>query len=360
MSVRQRSPAPRAALDEIPAYVPKPPQAPASSPSYRLFLNENPFPPLPSAIAAIERAARQANWYPEILPLRLTGALADKLGVPAERVTTGPGSVGIYQQISQAMIPPGSEVIYPWPSFEAFPIVLNTAGAVPIAVPLRDHAHDLDAMAAAISERTSAVLLCEPNNPTGTMLGRERVTRFLDQVPGNVLVVMDEAYFEFARSGDAADGVALHRDRPNLVVLRTFSKAYGLAALRVGYAVASPVIADAMRKCAVPCGVSRIAEEAALAALEAESELFERVGQIIAERERLRAALGALGWEIPPSAANFLWLPAGAGSGLLAEQLQREGLLVRSFPGLGLRVTVGSPQANDLLARSLGVPTPDR
>jgi histidinol-phosphate aminotransferase len=351
------SPLPRAALDGIPTYVPKPPQPPASGVSYRLFLNENPYPPLPSAITAIARAAEQANLYPDIMPGRLVDALARKLEVPPEHVVTGPGSVGIYQQIGQAMIPPGTEVIYAWPSFEAFPIVTRVAGAIPVEVPLRRHAHDLDAMAAAITPRTSAILLCEPNNPTGSMVGDSAITRFLGRVPDDVLVVMDEAYFEFCRSPDAVDGVALHRDRPNLVVLRTFSKAYGLAALRVGYAVAQPDVADAMRKCAVPCGVSRVAEEAALAALGAENELFERVDRIVAERERLRAALGALGWDVPPSQANFLWLPLGGESSIIAAGLQQAGLLVRDFPGAGLRITVGGPAANDLLVRSAGLPT---
>ncbi|NJQ01100.1 histidinol-phosphate transaminase [Streptomyces zingiberis] len=353
-------PSPRAVLDGIPAYVPKPPQPPATGVSHRLFLNENPCPPLPSALAAISRAASRTNLYPGIFPDELADALARKLGVPLSHVVTGPGSVGIYQQIGQAMLAPGDEVVYAWPSFEAFPIVVRMAGAVPVEVPLTGETHDLDAMAAAITPRTTMVLLCEPNNPTGTAVGAAGLKRFLDTVPEHVLVVLDEAYFEFHQGPDAPDGVELHRDRPNLVVLRTFSKAYGLAGLRVGYGVAHPEIAGALRKCAVPCGVSRIAEQAALAALEAEAELLEQVAGIAAERERVREALGGQGWTVPPSGTNFLWLPLGGDSGAVAAELERRGLLVRCFPGTGLRVTVGGPEANDLLIAVLAGLRADR
>ncbi|MGA5900214.1 histidinol-phosphate transaminase [Streptomyces venetus] len=346
-------PAPRAVLDGIPAYVPKPPQPPAAGTSYRLFLNENPCPPLPSALAAISWAASRTNLYPGIFPDQLTDALARKLDVPHTHVVTGPGSVGIYQQIGQAMLSPGDEVVYAWPSFEAFPIVVRMAGAVPVEVPLTGETHDLDAMAAALTPRTTMVLLCEPNNPTGTAVGAAELKRFLDRVPSHVLVVLDEAYFEFYRGPDRPDGVDLHRDRPNLVVLRTFSKAYGLAGLRVGYGVAHPRIAEAMRKCAVPCGVSRIAEQAALAALNAEDELLEQVGRIVAERERLREALGRQGWSVSSSETNFLWMPLGDDSDRVAAALEQRGLLVRTFSGTGLRITVGSPEANDLLISTL-------
>ncbi|GAA1938211.1 histidinol-phosphate transaminase [Kitasatospora viridis] len=343
------APAPRAALDDIPAYVPKPPQPPAVGEFHRLFLNENPYPPLPSALSAIAEAAAQTNRYPGILPDRLVDALARRLDVPLDHVVTGPGSVGIYQQIGQAMLSPGDEVVYAWPSFEAFPIVVKMAGAVPVEVPLRGEAHDLDAMAAAITPRTTAVLVCEPNNPTGTAVGAAALKRFLDRVPERVLVVLDEAYVEFHRTPGAPDGVDLYRDRPNVMVLRTFSKAYGLAGLRVGYGVAHPRVAQALRKCAVPCGVGRVAEEAALAALLAEDELFERVDRITAERERLATALRAQGWPVPASATNFLWLPLGARSSAVAAGLEQRGLLVRDFPGAGLRITVGTPDSNDLL-----------
>jgi histidinol-phosphate aminotransferase len=207
------------------------------------------------------------------------------------------------------MLEPGDEVVYAWPSFEAYPIVTRTAGAVPVEVPLVDGRHDLSAMAAAITSRTRVVFVCEPNNPTGTAVGTAELERFLDQVPADVLVVLDEAYFEFHRSPYAADGVELHRDRPNLLTLRTFSKAYGLAGLRVGYGVTHPTVAEALRKCAVPCGIGRLAEEAALQALSVETELFERVERVVAERDRTREALLGLGWEVLPSGPTSCGCP---------------------------------------------------
>ncbi|GAA3763217.1 histidinol-phosphate transaminase [Streptomyces tremellae] len=349
MSRFASSPAPRTALDGIPAYVPKPPRPPARGTSYRLFLNENPFPPLPSVREAISRASDGSNHYPEIFPTRLAGALADKYDVPLDHVVTGPGSVGIYQQIGQAFLAPGDEVVYAWPSFEAYPIVTRMAGARPVEVRLRDHTHDLDALAAAVTPRTRAVLLCEPNNPTGTAVGRAAVEAFLDDIPDDVLVVLDEAYVEFSGTADAVDGVALHRERPNLITLRTFSKAYGLAAWRVGYGFASPAVAEALRKCAVPCGVGRIAEEAALFSLTVEDELRARVEEITKERDRLRDALVGQGLPVAQSRTNFLWLPLGAGADAFARELETHGLLTRSFPGDGVRVTVGGREANDLL-----------
>jgi histidinol-phosphate aminotransferase len=269
-----------------------------------------------------------------VLAGRLPAAVAgdqDGGGCTAGVVPAGAGAaVGLFESVR----------------YRLDPIVARMAGAVPVEVPLAEGVHDLDAMAAAITPRTRAVFLCEPNNPTGTAVGTAELERFLDRVPGDVLVVLDEAYFEFYRSPGAPDGVALHHERPNLLVLRTFSKAYGLAGLRVGYGVAQPAIAEALRKCAVPCGAGRIAEEAAL---RVERELFERVERIVAERERTRAALLGLGWEVLPSETNFLWLATGEASQAVAEQWERRGLLVQAFPGSGLRVTLGSPDANDLL-----------
>lgn len=341
-------PVPRAVLADIPTYAPKAPKPTAGAPAHRLFLNENPYPPLPSVRKALAEASGLAHQYPTIFPERLAHALARRLDVPVSHLVTGPGSVGIYQQLGQAMLRPGDEVVYAWTSFEAYPIVTRTAGAVPVEVPLADGRHDLAAMARAITPRTRVVFLCEPNNPTGTAVGTAALTNFLDQVPTRVLVVLDEAYFEFSRLPDASDGVALYRDRPNLLTLRTFSKAYGLAGLRIGYGVAQPAIAEALRMCAVPCGVGRLSEEAALHALSVEAELLDRVEGVIAERERTREALLGLGWEVLPSETNFLWLPTATAEPLAAKW-GRQGLLVRAFPGEGLRVTVGSPQANALL-----------
>ncbi|MYT33083.1 MULTISPECIES: histidinol-phosphate transaminase [unclassified Streptomyces] len=344
-----RVPAPRAALHDIPVYVPRPPRQAAVGPHYRLFMNENPYPPLPSVRQRIAEAAERTQLYPGVFPERLVDALARELEVPHAHVVTGPGSVGIYQQIGQAMLSPGDEVIYARPSFEAFPITVRTAGAVPIEVPLVAGTHDLETMAAAVTPRTKAIFVCEPNNPTGTAVGVGRLKWFLDRVPEDVLVVLDEAYHEFFRSPDAPDGVALYRDHPNVLVLRTFSKAYGLAGLRVGYGVTHPPIADALRKCAIPCGIGNIAEEAALASLAAKNELLQRVKHIAEERDRLRDALLAHGFDVPVSHANFLWLPLRDEADAFAARWEERGLLTRCFPGQGVRITVGDRAVNDLL-----------
>ncbi|MEU3622128.1 aminotransferase [Amycolatopsis coloradensis] len=338
------TPVPRAALDEVPLYVPKPPVARAEGVSHRLFLNENPYAPLPSVLAEISRAALTAHHYPEIVPGELVAALAARLGVPESDVVTGPGSVGIYQQVAQAILEPGDEVVYAWPSFEAFPIVARIAGARPVPVPLRDGVHDLAAIADRVTPRTRAVFLCDPNNPTGTSVDADGLSAFLSAVPESVLVVLDEAYREYSTS--AVDGVELYREYPNVVALRTFSKAYGLAGLRVGYGVARPAISAALRKCAVPCGVGGIGVRAALASLAAEPELSERVATLKADRDALRAALVERGVPVPPSDTNFLWLPLESRADEVAAVLERAGLLTRLYPGVGIRLTVGTAEAN--------------
>lgn len=339
-------PAPRPVLDTVPLYVPKPPVARADGTSHRLFLNENPYPPLPSVLDAVSRAARVMNHYPEIMPGDLVAALAARLDVPESDVITGPGSVGIYQQIAQAMLSQGDEVVYAWPSFEAYPIVAQIAGARAVAVPLRDGVHDLRAMAAHVSPRTRVVFLCDPNNPTGTAVRQCEVEEFLDAIPPSVLVVLDEAYREFSHGPSSVDGVALYRRYPNVVVLRTFSKAYGLAGLRVGYGVAHATISAALRKCAVPCGVNVIAVRAAIASLRAEDELFARVAEIIRERDELGAALTAQGIPVTRSVTNFLWLPLESRAEHVAATLEAAGLLSRLYPGEGIRLTIGTPEAN--------------
>lgn len=348
-----RPPAPRPALDAVPVYVPKPPVARRTGTSYRLFLNENPYPPLPSVVDVVTQAALDSNHYPETMPGDLVAAIAARLGVPESTVVTGPGSVGIYQQVAQAMLREGDEVVYAWPSFEAYPIVAGIAGTRAVEVPLRDGVHDLAAMAARVSTRTRMVFLCNPNNPTGTALRHRDVARFLAAIPESVLVVLDEAYREFAGDPGAVDGVALCRDHPNLVTLRTFSKAYGLAGLRVGYGVAHPVVAAALRKCAVPCGVNNIAVKAAIASLVAERELFTRVDRIVRDRDELRAALLERGLPVLPSDTNFLWLPLAERAERVAGSLESAGLMTRLYPGEGIRLTVGSATANALVLSTL-------
>ena len=346
----------RRALDAVPAYRPgKPAAARDGVTTYKISSNENPYPPLPSVLKVVNDAATQMNRYPDMAVTDLTQALANHLGVPVEHLATGTGSVGVLGQIIAATCDPGDEVIYAWRSFEAYPIVVALAGATSVQVPLDEHArHDLDAMAAAITDRTRLILVCTPNNPTGPVVHQDELDAFLDKVPDDVLVVIDEAYLEFVRDGQAPDAIATYEERHNVAVLRTFSKAYGLAGLRVGYAVAHEPVAQALRKTAVPFGVSTIAQQAAIASLEAWDELAERVEALVAERERVVAELRHQGWHVPDTEANFVWLPLGADTEAFAAAADKAGLVVRPFPGEGARCTIAETEANDRLLEVAG------
>jgi histidinol-phosphate aminotransferase len=344
----------RAALEGIPSYKPgRAATAKDGAPAYKLSSNENPYPPLPSVLDTVRESASTFNRYPDMFATGLTAAIAERFDVPVTHVATGTGSVGVLQQVVQSTAGDGDEVLYAWRSFEAYPIVVQTCGARSVTVPLlADERHDLDAMAAAITERTRLVLVCSPNNPTGTAVRRAELDRFLDRVPADVLVVIDEAYREFVRDPDVPDAIEVYRDRPNVAVLRTFSKAYGLAGLRVGFAVAHEPVADALRKTAVPFGVSSIAQVAATASLAAEGELLERVDALVLERTRVQEALREQGWTSQPdSQANFVWLRLGGRTEEFAAACQEAGVVVRPFAGEGARVSIGETEANDLFLR---------
>ena len=341
----------RANLDGIPSYRPGRVAAPGTAHrTYKLSSNENPYPPLPSVLATITDAGAWTNRYPDMFSTDLVQALAGRFNVPLSHLAVGTGSVGVCQQIIQATAGPDDEVIYAWRSFEAYPIIVQVSGATSVQVPLTStEKHDLDGMLAAITDRTRLILVCTPNNPTGPAIRRARLERFLDAVPPEILVVLDEAYSEFVRDPEVADGLELYRDRPNVCVLRTFSKAYGLAGLRVGYAVAHEPVADALRRCAVPFGVSAIAQSAAIASLAAEGELFERVAAIVSERERVRDALRGQGWPVPPTQANFVWLRLGDRTEAFANACEAAGITVRPFADEGVRASIGEPDGNDIL-----------
>ncbi|NED98455.1 histidinol-phosphate transaminase [Phytoactinopolyspora alkaliphila] len=346
----------RAALDGLPSYRPgRPAAAPAAGGPARAFKvssNENPYPPLPGVMEAVADAAAELNRYPDMFAGRLVDALADRLEVPPAHLATGTGSVGVLQQVIQACAAEGDEIVYAWRSFEAYPIVVGISGATSVRVPLTpDARHDLDAMAEAVTERTRLVLVCSPNNPTGPAAGREEIRAFVERVPKDVLIVVDEAYREFVRDPDAVDGIELYREHPNVCVLRTFSKAYGLAGLRVGFAIAHDVVADALRKTAVPFGVSGVAQAAAVASLEREPELIARVDTLVAERARVVDSLRDQGWRIPHTQANFVWLALGERTDEFAAKCAESGLVVRPFAGEGCRVTVAEPEANDTFLR---------
>ncbi|WP_433870881.1 histidinol-phosphate transaminase [Saccharopolyspora sp. CA-218241] len=339
MSVRTR-----ADLDELPAYV-----AGRTVPgAIKLASNEVSEGPLPSAVAAIQQASAEIHRYPDMGVGALTAALAEHYAVAPERVAVGCGSVALCEQLVQATCTPDDEVIFPWRSFEAYPIITQVAGARQVRVPLTgEHALDLEEMLAAITPATRLMFVCTPNNPTGTTLRREELTAFLDRVPSDVLVVLDEAYFEFVTDPAAPDGMELARERDNVASMRTFSKAYGLAGLRVGYAVTSEPVAAALRKVCIPFSVNALAQAAAIASLEAQDELRARCANVAAERERVHRALVDEGYEVPETQANFVWLPLGERTAEFSEHCLEHKVVVRAFAGEGARVTIGRPEEND-------------
>ncbi len=341
----------REVLSRMPDYKPgKPAAAPPGVTAYKLSSNENPYGPLPSVLKAVDEAATTINRYPDMAVTALTQRLAEALDVPAECIATGTGSVAVLAQIVQAACDAGDEVVFAWRSFEAYPIVTQLAGAKPVMVGLdADARHRLDAMAAAVTDRTRVVLICTPNNPTGPAVHTDEVERFLAKVPDDVIVVIDEAYVEFVRDPEAVRGLEICREYANVVVLRTFSKAYGLAGLRVGYAVAHRPVAAAIRKTATPFGVNSLAQVAAVASLDAVDELLERVDTIVSERDRVVQGLTDQGWKLPRTDANFVWFPLGADSTAFSAACEAMGLMVRQYGDDGVRVTIGEPEANTRL-----------
>ncbi|HEX4816729.1 MAG TPA: histidinol-phosphate transaminase [Nonomuraea sp.] len=316
--------------------------------SYKLSSNESPYDPLPSVVEAIAEAARQVNRYPDPASVELTEAIAERHAVPSDHVALGPGSVTVAQQLLEAVGEPRAEAVYAWRSFEAYPLLADLAGVRSVQVPLAGEDHDLDAMAAAINDATRVVFVCNPNNPTSTAIRRRELEAFLDRLPEHVLVVLDEAYREYVRDDDVPDGLTLYRDRPNVCVMRTFSKAYGLAGLRVGYLIGPEPVASAVRKTIIPFAVNHLAQVAAIASLRAEGELLERVDRVVKERTRVREALIAQGWTVPHSEANFVWLRLGERTTDFAAACAAEGVAVRPFAGEGARVSIGDPEANDV------------
>lgn len=354
-------PQPLPQVSSLPSYVPGA-RGSASGPApTKLSSNENALPPLPSVSRAIAAAGESVNRYPDMFAADLVDALAQRQGLPAQNLIVGAGSVAVLAHLLQAYAGPGREVVYAWRSFEAYPILTALTGATAVTVPLADGGrHDLDAMAAAISDHTAVVMVCSPNNPTGTAVTSDEFAAFVDRVPSHVLVILDEAYVEFVsdprsvKGNDyiGADAWAAH---PNVVVLRTMSKAYGLAGLRVGFAFGLAEILAPARACVTPFSVSSVAQAAALASLDAEAELLERVDGIVAERGRVFAALTADGWSIPDPQGNFVWIETRDRTSELVAHLgaQSPAILVRPFTDEGIRMTIGSPEENDAALAAL-------
>ena len=320
----------RADISEIPSYIPGKRLADA----LKLSSNEVTHPPLPAAVAAMAEAAAAANRYPDMGATDLIHAIAKHLKLRPEQVAVGCGSSALCQQLVQITCTTGDEVVFPWRSFEAYPIFARVAGATPRPVPLTaDHRVDLPALAAAITPATRLVFVCNPNNPTGTTITKREFEEFMAVVPPTTLVALDEAYFEFVRTQDTPMGTEVVVKHENVVALRTFSKAYGLAGVRVGYAFGNPAIIAALNKVAIPFGVSAVAQAGAIASLAGAAQLLERTNETVSERDRVARAIGAI-----PSEANFVWIPTETAA-TLAQQLADQGVIVRAFPE-GVRITV--------------------
>ncbi len=349
-------PQPRSHIDRIPTYVPgKPPTPRAGLTTYKLSSNENPYPPLPGVVEAAEAAVAVMNRYPDMGSTALYDALAARLQVPVSDLVAATGSVALVYQLLAAFCDPGDEVVYAWRSFEAYPIAVTAAAATSVQVPVTaDGRHDLAAMAAAVTERTKVVIVCTPNNPTGPSVTQSELDAFLAAVPSHVVVVIDEAYLEFVRMDDAIDGVATYRRHDNVVLTRTFSKAYGLAGFRVGYAVGPAPLAGALRAVSLPFGVSHVAQAAAIASLAAQDELFERVEELVARRADLVARLREVGWELPDVQGNFVWFPLGEQALDFAAACGEAGISVRPFAGAGVRVSIGEAEAFDRVVEVAG------
>ena len=323
----------------------------ADAAAFKLSSNENPFDPLPGVIEAVQ-AETAFNRYPDASARTVRAALAARFGLTLDEVHIGAGSVALLAQLILAAAGPGDEVIYSWRSFEAYPSLVTVAGATSVPVPNRaDHGHDLSGMAARITPRTRVVIVCTPNNPTGSIVTADEFDAFMAIVPRDLLVILDEAYIEFVTEATAVNGLAMLARYPNLVVLRTFSKAYGLAGLRIGYALGPVPILDAARATAIPLSVTAQAASAALASLERDGELMERVKAISTRRDALWQDLVDQGWDIPKPHGNFIWLPTKEATREVAERLGAAGLIVRPFHPEGIRISIGEEQAMHDLRR---------
>lgn len=319
---------------------------------FSLASNETVYGPLPGVMHAAQARVESSHRYPDPGASQLIADLASKHGVAEDWVATGTGSVAICQQAVVASCSPGDEVVFAWRSFEAYPIITQLAAAKAVQVPLLPGGeHDLDLMSKSITEKTRVVFICNPNNPTGPSVPRAELEEFLDTVPSRVLIVLDEAYYEFAHaskgSGQQADGVEVSKRRNNVLALRTFSKAYGLAGLRVGYGIAHPDITGSLRKTSLPFGVSAVAQAAAVASLAAEDTMWKRVHEVVAERDRVVAEARNYGWQVPEARGNYYWLPLGERTLDFAQACLSRGVTVRAFPDEGARVTVGEHEANN-------------
>jgi histidinol-phosphate aminotransferase len=350
---------PRRVVADLPAYRPGKGAKQAEAEhgitnAIKLASNENPDAPIDAIVDAICTAAHGLNRYADHRATAVREAMAAHLGVDAERVTVGNGSVGLLQQVALTYLDPGDECVYPWRSFEVYPIYTALADAVPVTVPLApDLGYDIDRLLDAVTPRTKLVLLATPNNPTGVAMTTKEVARIAEAVGDGVIVVVDEAYREFLDPGFGDPVAELVPALPNVLVTRTMSKAHGLAGLRLGYAIGHPEVVADIDKTLHPFAVNALAQVAALAAIEHDHLIRERVQGILAERARVEVELRAAGWTFPNHQANFVWLTLGDRTEHVTLELEQRGVVVRPFTGEGIRVTIGSPDENDRFLAAL-------
>ena len=321
--------------------------------SIKLASNENPWPPIPPIADAIRAAVVGVNRYGDNNATEVCEAIAQWQSIPVESVTVANGSSGLLQQVFMTFVSPGDEIVFAWHSFEIYPVFSTLFDATAVKVPLRDHAFDLDAIAAAVTKQTSVVFLATPNNPTGTAVSMDDVAKLLGQIPDDVIVVIDEAYREFNDPAFGDPVTELVPRFPNVVVTRTFSKAFGLAGIRSGYGIGHPEVIAEINKTRLPFSVNNLSQAAMIAAIDHVDEAMVPVSALLAERDRCVAALRARAIDVVDSHANFVLIPTGERTVELATALEKLGIITRPFPDLGLRITIGTPEQNDRWVEAL-------
>lgn len=328
------------------------PGKPAADDAFKVSSNESHLPPLPAIRDAIIDEIDQVNRYPVAMAEVLTELLAKRHGVAPEQIHLSTGASAVLGELVRATVDEGGEVIYPWRSFELYPILVHQHAGTPVEVPLDEHhRHDLEAMLAAITDRTQLILLCSPNNPDGAILDEAELRSFLDRVPSHIPVGLDEAYAEFAGEKQP-DMAAIFHDYENTVRLRTFSKVHGIAGLRLGYGIAHPDVASGLRRTAPPFAANSLALAAGIAALrpDVQEQLAERTAWVVSERERMREGIRR---DLPESGGNFIYLPLGADTPAFVEFAETYGLMVRGYQEDGVRISVGEEEANSQAIRAV-------
>lgn len=341
-------------LENLPLYIAgRRPEPGETGRLARLASNEVPWAPQPAIVDAMSAAIADVNHYPDMQYAALTDALADLTNTSPDRIAVANGSTALLRDLIGALVEPGSEVIFAEPSFPYYRTAAIANNAVPVGVPLDSHRHDLNAMIGAITSHTRVIVICNPNNPTGSAYTNEELRPYLRRIPAEVAVILDEAYVEFAKD---VDGLKLQAEFDNVIVVRTLSKAHGLAGLRVGYAIGDHAVMNVVSRLGVPFRIDAVAVAGALAALQPPqiAEAKRRIASIIDERAVLTAALRSRRWSVVESAANFVFLPLGEASSSFAKACAENGVLVRPIGG-GVRVTIGSAEDTKQFLNALPV-----